>query len=329
MVKEVVAYLDSSTPPQVRLNNPASWYWNVRVGDKLQINGAGLWYTVVGPMKVTPAQGNFEQFVNVGLPGSSSLLSDSGQCPVTVNPEFLLLVNGLDDAPKNGWIDEGYDGFDNNGNGSFDERIEWENEAWPAAVAVTNGVRQNYTIQRRPTPVGNAREISLPTNVVVDLTSWGNIRERSRFPAGVVNPFAGYVDILLYPNGTVVPTTIYSTPSSFGMSGAFFHFWLAERSDVVSIQRDPNNSNQPQSIVTGQPVFLPIGDIKQQLISTTNPYTGPSLQGEYRIVSLFTRTGQVTGDDHVQFDNPVSPINGTYNPGYPFLAIEQGTKGGR
>ena len=62
--------------------------------------------------------------------------------------------------------------------------------------------------------------------------------ERSQFPLGVINPYTGYVDILLYPNGSVVPTTIYSTPSSFGMSGAFFHFWLAERSDVVAMQFD-------------------------------------------------------------------------------------------
>jgi hypothetical protein len=331
MVKEIVAYLDSSTtPPQTRLNNPTSWYWNIRVGDKLQINGAGIWYTVVGPMVVTPQQGNSELFVNVGAAGTQSPFQDL-QAGVTVHPEFLFLVNGLDDN-KNGWIDEGYDGVNNNlvaeGTGTHltDELVEWEREAWPLGLVAAN---KPYTIQRRPTPVGNAREISLPTNVVIDMTTWAGTQERSRFPAGVINPFTGYVDILLYPNGTVVPTTIYSTPSSFGMSGAFFHFWLAERADIASIQID-TTTNQPQPIVTGQPVFLPIGDIKQQLISTSNPYTGPSLQGEYRIVSLFTRTGQVTGDEHVRFDNPASPANGsTYNASYPFLAIEQGTKGGR
>jgi hypothetical protein len=73
-----------------------------------------------------------------------------------------------------------------------------------------------------------------------------------------------------------------------------------------------------------------VGSINQQLISTTSPYLGPTLKGEYRIVSLFTRTGQVTSNDNPQFDNPANPVNGTtYNPGYPFLAAEQGTKGGR
>ncbi len=66
MVKEVVAA--NNTP-----NEPTSWFWNIRVGDKLQINGSGLWYTVVGPMVVTPQQGNSELFVNVGPPDRSRL----------------------------------------------------------------------------------------------------------------------------------------------------------------------------------------------------------------------------------------------------------------
>ena len=57
-----------------QLNEPTSWFWNIRVGDKLQMNGSGLWYTVVGPMVVTPQQGNSELFVNVGPAGSQSPL---------------------------------------------------------------------------------------------------------------------------------------------------------------------------------------------------------------------------------------------------------------
>ncbi len=336
MVKEIVVENNGT------LNSPTSWFWNIRVGDKLQINGSGLWYTVVGPMVVTPQQGNTELFVNLGpagqvSPDSFSEFQGPAANPVTVSPEYLFLVNGLDDN-QNGWIDEGYDGVDNNynaevanGGGSYitDDLFEWENEAWPAAVLTTGlGVSQLYTIQRRPAPAANSREVSLPTNVVVDLTTWGNaFQERSQFPTGVINPFSGYVDILVYPNGTVVPTTIYSTPSSFGMSGAFFHFWLSERSDVRGIHLD--NNNNPVPIVSGQPVYLPVGNIKQQLVLGSTPYTGPSLQGEYRIVTLFTRTGQVTTNDNVQFDNPVNPANGTiYNPGYPFLASEQGTPRG-
>jgi hypothetical protein len=331
-----VAYFDSNNNPQ--LNNPTSWYWNIRVGDKLQINGSGLWYTVVGPMVVTPQQGNSELFVNVGAAGTKPPLQVQQAGLTNIYPEFLFLVNGIDDN-NNGWIDEGYDGVDNNlayeqANGVTaytDEIAEWEPEAWPATIINSPPSNAQYTIQRRPAPTSNAREISLPTNVVIDLTTWGNstlgvgFQERSQLPLGVINTFTGYVDVLLYPNGSVVPTTIYSTPSSFGMSGAFFHFWLAERSDVVAMQM---NNGVPVQLVQNQSLYLPVGNIQQQLTST--PYTGPKLQGEYRIVSLFTRTGQITSSDDVQFDNPVNPSNGTtYNPLYPFLAIEQGTKGAR
>jgi hypothetical protein len=156
------------------------------------------------------------------------------------------------------------------------------------------------------------------------MTSWANpFQERSQFPPGVINPFTGYVDILLYPNGTVVPTTLFSTPSSFGMSGAFFHFWLAERSDVVAMQLDKNG--KPAPLVNGQPIYLPLGTVNQQLAQASNTYAGPALTGEYRIVTLFTRTGRITTSENAQFDNPLSPANGsTYNPNYPFLAIEQG-----
>jgi hypothetical protein len=343
MVKEMVV---ESTG---LLNAPTSWFWNIRVGDKLQINGAGLWYTVVGPMVVTPAGGNSELYVNVGLPGTVWNFQDqqgSTANPVMVNPEFLFLVNGLDDN-GNGWVDEGWDGVNNNLNQELlnglpqltDDIVEWEPETWPATVLASALSSQQYTIQRRPAPAPNSREVSLPTNVVIDMTTSGGLtlpsglimpQERSQIPPGVINPYTGYVDILVYPNGTIVPTTIYSTPSSYGMSGAFFNLWLAERSDVTGPQLD-NNGN-PVPLVAGQPVFLPVGNIRQQLINPATPYSGPSLKGEYRIVTLFTRTGQITTNDNPQFDNPVNPANQVtlvYNPGYPFLATQQGSRGGQ
>jgi prepilin-type N-terminal cleavage/methylation domain-containing protein len=305
MVKESVAFNGT-------LNPPTSWFWNIRIGDRLQINGAGLWYTVVGPMNMTAEQGNSEQFVNVGPAGKQSPL-DQIQSGAIVHPEFLFLVNGLDDN-NDGWVDAGYDGVDNNANGTRDELGEWEFENWPAPIIANPLTNMPYTIERRPAPVTNAREIALPTNVVIDLTTWNNASpERSQFPPGVVNLHTGYVDILLYPNGKVVPTTLYSSPSSFGMNCAFFQFWLAERSDVAAA-----------SASATAPPFLPIGNIKQQLLSSSQPYSGPSLQGEYRIVTLFTRTGRITSDDNVQFDNPLNPANGsTYNPIYPFLSARR------
>ena len=95
----------------------------------------------------------------------------------------------------------------------------------------------------------------------------------------------------------------------------FFSFWLAERSDVMATGTAPRLSHRSCRSATS---------------SSSSPYraihTPPSLvTGEYRIVTLFTRTGQITTNDDAEFDNPLNPANGsTYNPGYPFLAAAQG-----
>ncbi len=323
-------------------NSPTSWFWNVRVGDKIQINQAGPWYTVVGPMAIYPTNPttlgqNPELFVNIGTPGTTP--ANQMQVATAVTPEYLFLVNGLDDN-QNGWIDEGYDGADNDNDGLVDETTcklfpahgEWEIETWAGSVINGPQVDLTYAIQRRPVPSTNAREIALPSNVVIDLTTWGYpdatstlklqtpSMERSRVP---INLFSGYVDILVYPNGTVVPTTIYSTDASFGMAGAFFHLWLAERSDVAAPTADTAKTTPP---------YLPIGNISQQLlVSPFTPYAGAQLKGEYRLVTVFAKTGQITTIDDVQFDNPAHPANQitkVYNPSYPFLAAQQGIRGG-
>ena len=51
------------------LNPPTSWYWNIRIGDKVRINNSGIYYTVVGPMQIP----NPELFVNVGEPGPTAV----------------------------------------------------------------------------------------------------------------------------------------------------------------------------------------------------------------------------------------------------------------
>jgi hypothetical protein len=187
-----------------------------------------------------------------------------------ITPEYLLLVNGVDDGPPiDGMTDEGFDGLDGNSNGVTDEPAEWETERWLSALA-TGAENVDYLISRRPVPQANGRETELPRDVVVDATTWSLTRERSRLP---VDPWTGAVDILLNPDGTVVPTTLYSTPASVGMDGAFFHFWLAERSDVAA------------------PLIAP--------------------KGEWRLVTLFTRTGQI-----VTTENP--------NPSNPFTSAQQG-----
>jgi prepilin-type N-terminal cleavage/methylation domain-containing protein len=321
MVEESVIDPTSGLP-----NSPTSWFWNIRVGDKIQINNAGVWYTVVGPMAVTPFNGgNTEMFVNVGPPGTPSPLQVGPFTPLSLqvgpfSAEFLFLVNGQDDN-GNGWVDEGWDGANNNGNTDangnplIDELLEWEGETWQGAIANHGIVNSVYSIQRRPAPTTNAREISLPTNVVIDATTWGTSQERSRLP---INQFTGYVDILVYPSGTIVPTTIYSSPASLTMSGTFLHFWLAERSDVAAPTSNTLNANAAP--------FLPL---PKGLLPTLFS-SGAELKGEYRLITLNARTGQLSTDQDMGFDpNLSTDINaGTYNANYPFLETQQGVKGG-
>jgi prepilin-type N-terminal cleavage/methylation domain-containing protein len=295
-------------------NSPTSWFWNIRIGDKMQINNAGPWYTVVGPMTQTQANGNSEMFVNVGVPGSQSPLErafvSSNGTFTKYFPEFLFLVNGQDDN-NNGWTDEGWDGIDNNGNNQVDELGEWEIEVWPNQTVGLGVQNQPYAINRRPAPASNARAVALPTQVVIDLTSWNTTAERSRLPAQVINRYTGYVDVLVYPNGAVAPVTIYSSPASFGLASSFLHFWLGERSDLAA----------PSTLVTTSP-YLPV---PQGLAPTR--FNGLELRGEYRLVTVFTRTGQLTTNENMPFDNPITPANGSsYNPNLPFTAAQQGAR---
>jgi hypothetical protein len=64
----------------------------------------------------------------------------------------------------------------------------------------------------------NAREVVLPSNVVIDLT-------RSNLPATTL-------DLLCQPDGTWAPSLQYGVPTSIRMDGSWFQFWLAERADV-------------------------------------------------------------------------------------------------
>jgi hypothetical protein len=294
-------------------------------------------------MTVGPSAGNSELFVNDGLPGANlPLLQRTFSIGGKVYPEYLFLVNGLDDN-NDGLVDSGWDGLDNNSDNSVDELVpkapetfastEWEAETWdssltnppslPPTLTIQNFnnlpspgslggfLNQTYTIVRRPIPSPNQKEIPLPSNVVVDLTTWSNNitgPERSRLP---VDSSTGYVDILLSPQGDVIPSLRYATPASFGMGNySFFHFWLAERGDLF----DP-------STTATNPPFLPL---PAGLLSSTN---GRVLKGENRLVTLFTRSGQVSTSEIINFD-VANAGTANYNTNLPFLQAQQGVRGG-
>ncbi|MDG3003326.1 prepilin-type N-terminal cleavage/methylation domain-containing protein [Paludisphaera mucosa] len=304
-------------------NAPTSWFWNIRIGDKLRIGSSGWQYTVVGPMTIGPSAGNPELFVNVGVPGTTSPMDyGDGQGP----REFLFLVNGVDDD-GDGFTDEGWDGIDNDldgtvGNPLVDTLAEWERERWVGSEAqiyqLSGGplIDKAYTITRRPIPSANARETALPSGVVIDLTTWNQASpERTRAP---VDRFTGYVDVMFSPQGDVVPSTVYSTPASFSMKDTFFHFWLAERQDLY----EAGASVADPDLAKFAP-FLPVPE-------GLNPNATNFLKGEYRIVTLFTRSGQITTNEVADFDLVPGNYNtAAYNPSAPFFKAQQGVRGGQ
>ncbi len=299
---------------------PTSWFWNIRVGDKIQLNGAGAWYTVIGPMALGPQSNpnsNPELFVNAGPPGpigqsATPVPTVAGQ-PV----EYLLLVNGQDDN-NNGWIDEGWDGVNNNGNGNVDELLEWETESYLGAILTHTAVERALHDPAAPMASSTAHEVALPTQMVIDATTWnlGANRERSRLP---INSYSGYIDVVINPDGTVLPQTIYSSPASVGMDSAFYHFWIAERQDLAP----------PTLGATVQP-FLPIAQPGGSGATTLAP---PFLKGEYAILTLSARTGNIVVNQGAPFlynsSIGYNAQSGTYNPTNPFIQAEQGLSGGR
>jgi len=170
-----------------------------------------------------------------------------------------------------------------------------------------------YSIQRRPVPVEGAREIALPTNVVIDLTTASTaLPERSRLP---VDPFTGYVDVMIAPNGQVVVSNAsggYAPPVSF----PFYHFWIAERDDIYEpFSMDPSLNPKP-------PFQLPMprGTGGDPRISSNVSYPAglPVLKGERRLLSINTRTGSITPTSVETFY-----VN---NTSYPYEAAESGVK---
>lgn len=199
----------------IPLPNPqVNWAYNVRVGDRVII-GTQKSYTVIGPVSTA----NQDGFVNTTNPLTRVYTASDGVTTVSLTPEYLLLVNGVDDN-RNGFVDDGFDGIDNDQNGIVDDLPEWEAEQWNGPQ-VSNAP---YVIARRPAPLASGVAISLPSGCVIDLTD----RTRSRLP---VSP-DGSVDIMVNPNGTLAPPQFYSAPTSQGLGSEFLQFWVADRADV-------------------------------------------------------------------------------------------------
>jgi prepilin-type N-terminal cleavage/methylation domain-containing protein len=288
-----------------------SWAWNLRVGDKIQFQsessitqstGGGHVYTVVGPVATQNAEG----YINYGNSGPPT----PDNISVIAPPEFLLLVNGVDDD-ADGFVDYGFDGVDNNNNGLIDiydpTELVVEAEKWLGAQVQQSlrGAILPYVAKRRPIVARGARETLLPANVVIDLTTWnrtdGLAPERSRLP---VDGLARYIDVLIAPGGQVIQSTSYSSPSSY--ISPYLHFWLTDREGVVA------------PITTAGP------RIRLPMPAGTPGYTNYAyLEGERMLVTLFARTGNMTINTVQSFNDP---ITGSPNINAPFYAAQLGVK---
>ncbi|GAC1335712.1 MAG: hypothetical protein NVSMB14_03160 [Isosphaeraceae bacterium] len=304
------------------LQSPVSWYWNIRVGERIRLNNSGRLYTIVGPDVVNNVLdltgiSNPERFVNNG---PQALYKPN----ISAAPEYLLLVNGEDDN-ADGYVDNGFDGLDNNANGIIDESLEYENEQFvgpqftPFSLTTANAlpfpsvvppgttpplINIPYTIYRRPVPTPGANDLALPSGVVIDLTTWNSPflpstpnnpappPQRSRLP---VDPFTHYVDIMIAPNGEVVPTMPGQNALPY-LNVPFYHFWIAQREDVygpmygvVPVGAIPMNyppALNPNSPSTPYQLPMPAGTIN---------YSGPKvLKGDRRLVTLNIKTGGIT-----------------------------------
>lgn len=175
---------------------PTNWAHNVRVGDRLRIGDAGPWMTVVGP--TDPAHPTDEGFV------VQTQMLDRGDGHGRI--DYLWVVNGVDDD-HDGFIDDGWDGVDNNADGVTDELFEWEVERWQRHVPV---IASPYAIRRRPVPVGATRTIDLPSSVVIDTKD---------LPA----------EFLVDATGAAMPSLPYGVPSAIGIKDHELRIHLIER----------------------------------------------------------------------------------------------------
>lgn len=210
--------------PFYPLNPPTSWEYNVRLGDKIELGGH--FYTVAGPMFVTPAQGNVEKFVTYDP--DVLALTDRGDGR---KREYLYLVNGIDDD-EDGYPDNGFDGIDQDHDGVVDDADEWaETEAWLEGAKA--GVRQrSYTLRRRPSP-GPATSGVVLAGALIDGTTWGAAAAADRIRSNLrVDPWTGEAELICDASGRFVASRSVGVPSADGMKAPFWHLWICDNEAV-------------------------------------------------------------------------------------------------
>ncbi len=338
------------------LNSPTGWKFNIRQGDKIRFSESGAYYTIAGPINGLQYINNPERYICYPAAQSSTAVNATvnGWVPEFLNLTNGIDDNGngwIDescdgiDNDGDGVIDPGYNGIDDNGDGNIDEyqellysRItgsnEFEQEVFIGTQATATLTNANYTIARRPVVSPGAAETTLPAGAVVDLTTWNVsiatptgattplLPERSRLP---VDPFTGNVDILIDQTGRVVPPGAGSGGAGYYANSPiaslpFYHFWITEREGVLAPLWDPTTVTLPY-IPTVNPSYTATPSLSYFLPMPAGApnYPGPQvLKGERRLVTLFTRTGQLVS-------NSIESFNGQ-DTSAPYYDAQSGTK---
>lgn len=213
------------------------------------------------------------------------------------------------DNDGDGVIDPGFNGIDDNGNGQIDEWYEVYysraggtatyhgcplptiNSFWPKdPMPYPNeyepenfggslpGAQSQYTIARRPVPSQSARIINLPSNVVIDMTTWNTTQERSRLP---IDPYSGNVDIMFAPDGHVLALNATANPAPQFLP--YYHFWVADIEDV----QEPRGTTYPSLPVDADEIMSGSGYSRQ---------TMGTLEGERRLLTINTKTGSIVSN---------------------------------
>ena len=229
-------------------NPPTNWFWNIRVGDKIQINNAGPWYTVVGPMAIasgTTSTGatqprDVRECRAAGI-RSPLVAATARRCDAAISP---ISSSSSTAGRQQQRLDRRGMGWGGQQRRTACQRAGMNGEsdrvgaramcsARPSNRLFTTCVNQVYTIKRRPGPVAQCPR-DRPADGRRDRPDRLGVvpeRERPTVPPRTNDPacrrrcfqlqYTGYVDIVLNPDGTVLPTTVYSSPSSFSLGSAF------------------------------------------------------------------------------------------------------------
>jgi hypothetical protein len=174
-------------------------------------------------------------------------------------------------------------------------------------------------------PAPDSREVQLPGNTVIDLTTSAlpilglGVSERSRVP---IDPYTGYIDFLIYPTGQIVPST---HTGNFAQAYDFpsFSLWISTREDIRGPLFGVNTTTGRLNPNPDAPAFqyhMPMHRGTQGYLDHDNDgvidpafsaVSGNYLEGDRRIVIIDPRTGRASVSP-ITFD-PTN-INAAYDP---------------